>query len=209
MRSAYGRHFDTRLSARMRESFPDFQPFDSAARRQFGAPVFYGPGQLSGYFWVPIPPLLMTITFRVPCGDDQFEASCEWSESGKIVKEQPLLDQDLQADETFRLPYARTRVQELSSSVGDGERERVFFWKFWRPSVDTDDRDRWFAEVLADDARTLTDSEAFARVDGAVRHAMNDIRRLVIPWLEKKLAHYKSVHVCEGSCICANWAEDG
>lgn len=188
MREAYTRYFEPCLIEVMKRECPDFQLVDADARRKIGKLVFYGSGKLTGFFWNAAPKLVFVIVFRVPNGKDSFEAACEWSDSGKIVKEHALLTDDLNDESVLRRSCARTHVQSLSQAAADPPGARVVFWGFWKPRADLDDVDQWFKETMEDEMRDLPDAEARERVEAAVNNAVSDVKRLVLPWFNKKLA---------------------
>jgi hypothetical protein len=128
------------------------------------------------------------IIFRTPLGKDQFEASCEWSESGKLVKKLAYSLEQPYSAAVLRQPHARTLMQCLSQAAGDAAPARVVFWDLWRPQADVFDTEAWFREVMEEETRVLGSDEAAARVEAAVAMAVADVRRLALPWFQRKLA---------------------
>lgn len=191
MRKCYENHFEPMLIKAMESTCSNFRYMDAGARKKVGGLSFYGPGKLYGFEWSPRDELKFVVTFRVPSGKDDFEASCEWTESGKIVKNQTLLDAGLFELGVLRLPYARTLMQSLSAAVDPPER-RAIRWQFWLPSSDINDTDAWFKEFMEDGLRELSDEEARRRVEVAVRTAAADVARCGLPWFDSKLKVYQS-----------------
>lgn len=171
----------------MRRELPDFQYMDSTARRKYGRPAFYGPGKLFAFAWAPRPPLVLVIVFRVVMGRDSFEASCEWSDSGKIVKEQSPVFDDPFSNSVMQRPFARAGMQALSHPARETPEQHVAFWQFWSPTASMDDPEAFMREGIADAMRDLPDAEAKDRVETAVARAVNDVKRLAMPWFTKKL----------------------
>lgn len=187
MRACYESFYEFCLIAAMARECPRFAFMDAAARRKFGVLSFYGPGKLSGFSWSPLAALTFIIVFRAPLGKDSFEASCEWTETGKVVKEQALVLDSTNDNEALRGPHGRTLMQSLSVAAGDPPDRRVVFWNFWTPTANPDDVELWFKQTIDNETRMLSDVEANERVVSAVDKAVADIKRLAVPWCERKL----------------------
>jgi hypothetical protein len=167
---------------------------DAGAKKKIGKLSFYGPGGLMGFSWNPIDHLTFIITFRAIPRKDRFEASCEWSDLGKLPREySEIRDEELFLAETFNRQHGKALLQSLTQAQRGQEGYRYFSsWDFWTPSASLDDSEAWFREFYHDELRDIPDEEARTRVEGAVTLAMSDIKRCAMPWLETKLAHYRN-----------------
>lgn len=172
----------------MEASFPQFKLKESAGRKiaDFEKPST----KPVNFAWNPAGKLNFTIEFRVPGKQDHFEAWFYWSEKGKTgANGTEDLDRPFEQN-NFELENAAVMLQTLSAASSDDP--RIFFWAIWEPKISVfENRPAWYAEFMAEEMRLVSDEEARQRVGLAMDKATIDIKRLALPWFEKKLDWYQ------------------
>ena len=204
MRACYKKYYEITLISEMKKFFPEFNHLDKKTQKKIGKPVFYGPGNLLGFYSNPVDNLIFVITFRAPPRADDFEASFEWSEMGLIEQEEGKYSEinvsAVFSNETFELTTARSLMQTLSMKKADAGYHSVINWHFWKPKATIDDPEAWYKEFYEDELRNMPDEEAKQRVEQAILTAMRDIKLYAMPWFDAKLAQYQSAQ--GKSCAC-------
>lgn len=188
MRDCYKKFWKMMLVEKMGIALPQFALKEGAARKV--ADDAKPSTKPINFVWNPVAKLKFTIEFCVPGKQDHFEAWFYWSELGKS---------GANGTEALNCPFPENIYESVNASVMlsalsgaiDGK-SRVTCWKFWEPKASLfDDRPAWRAEFMAEEMRHVSDEEARQRVEAAVDKAMIDIKRLALPWFEKKLDWYQ------------------
>ncbi len=192
MRDCYKKFWKMVLVEEMRAVLPQFTLRESASRK--AADGTNPSSKPVRFVWNAVDKLAFTLEFAAPGRQDNFEAYCRWSETGKSKVEGLFWLDHPFAKETFEAPDAVAMVQALSDDLGDNP--RVFKWDIWEPETfleaSPESHAAWQAEFIAEELRGISDDEARRRVEAAVNRAMADIKRCALPWFEKKLEWYKN-----------------
>ncbi len=188
MRDCYKKFWKTVLAEKMQASLPQFALKEGPARK--AADEAKPSSKPIKFVWNPADKLVFTVEFSAFGKQDYFDAWCFWSEKGKTGPNgSAMLDFPFPED-VYGLMNAATHVQVLSAAAND--RATVLYWYFWKPKTSQfDDEKAWYAEFMAEEMRVVPDAEARPRVEVAVDRAISDVKRLALPWFEKKLDWYQ------------------
>lgn len=192
MRDCYKKYWKDILILKMKNGLPQFALKESVSRKV--ADEVIPSARPVRFVWTVVDKLTFSIEFAVRGKQDEFEASCGWSESGKTnIAGLAWLHDAPFSSAAFEVADAAAMVQGLSESLGD--KPRVFGWSFWKPTTSlestAESHAAWKAEFIAEELRPVLDVEALQRVESAVGQAMVDLKRCAMPWFEKKLEWYQ------------------
>jgi hypothetical protein len=191
MRDCYKKFWKRILVERIPAALPQFALKESAARKTADdeAPS----SKPNNFVWNPVDKLVFTIEFRAPGRLDHFECWFYWSETGKTGANGTAPLNNPFVDISYELVNASTMLSDVSGAI-DGKL-RISRWAFWQPTLELgttrESHAAWQAEFEVEERRYIGDEEARQRVEVAVDKAIIDIKRLALPWFEKKLEWYK------------------
>jgi hypothetical protein len=191
MRDCYKKFWKTVLVEKMGGDLPQFTLKEGAARK--AADEIKPSTKPINFVWNPVAKLNFTIEFCVPGKQDHFEAWFYWSEIAKAGANGTEALNCPFPEDIYALVNASVMLSALSGAI-DGK-SRVSRWKFWEPTrelgTSRESHAEWQTEFLTEEMRFVSDEEARQRVEIAVDKAMIDIKRLALPWFEKKLDWYQ------------------